>query len=273
MNTQSLAENLQLRYAKEPVTYEPSLPLRTLIKKEMLRMGSIAIQTIVTPVVSAWLYLLIFGVSLGNRVSVLDDFSYAQFIVPGLILMGVIQNAFSNSSGSLFMARYLGYIVDLLVAPLSSGSLIIAYTIAAMVRGLVVGFVIYVVSLFFAQIPWPYLGAGLGMAMLVSFLFAQLGLIVAVYANSFDGLAMVSNFILAPAIYLGGLFYPISLLPGVWARVSMLNPLFYMIDAFRHAALGVGDVSFGLCFTVTGVLSLVLFIWAAALIRSGTRLA
>lgn len=272
MNGEPLVNYLKQHYAEEPITFSARMPFLTLLKKEFLRIWIIAIQTLVTPVVTAWLYLLIFGVSLGNRVSVLEDFSYAEFIVPGLILMGVMQNAFSNSSGSLFMARYLGYIVDLMVAPISAWSMIIAYTLAAMVRGLMVGAVIYLVSLLFVDIAWPFTGAALAMAVLVSFLFSQLGLIVAVYSRTFDGLAMVGNFVLLPAIYLGGLFYPISLLPPVWEKVSMLNPLFYMIEGFRHAALGAGDAGFGLCFGVTSAVSLILFVWAAGLIRSGARL-
>ncbi len=250
----------------------PWLPFATLLQKEIRRFWRVASQTLLTPIITASLYLFVFGATLGERISVLPGFSYAEFVIPGLILMGVINNAFANTSSSLFMSRYLGNIVDLLVTPVTPPQFILAYTLAAMLRGLLVGVAVWAISLFFADLPWADPPAALAMAALASFLFAQFGLIAALYANSFDSLAMYTNFILLPLIYLGGVFYPISILPPAWAALSHLNPLFYLIDGFRHAVLGVGDLSLATAFGVATLIALGLFAWAALLIGRGFRL-
>jgi ABC-2 type transport system permease protein len=248
------------------------LPFATLLEKEIRRFLRVASQTLLSPIITAALYLFIFGATLGGRLSVLPGFSYAQFVVPGLILMGVINNAFANTSSSLFMSRYLGNIVDLLVTPISPPQFILAYTLAAMVRGLAVGLVVWLISLGFADLPWAHPGAALAMAALASFLFAQCGLIAALYADSFDTLSMYTNFLLLPLLYLGGVFYPASILPPFWAGLTHLNPLFYLIDGFRHAVLGVGDLPLATAFAVALLLAALLFGWAAWLIGRGYRL-
>ncbi len=248
------------------------LPFYTLLQKEIRRFLRVASQTILTPIITAALYLFIFGATLGDRISVLPGFSYAQFVVPGLILMGVINNSFSNTSSSLFMSRYLGNIVDLLVTPVTPPQFILAYTLAAMLRGLLVGLATWGISTFFTALPWVDPLAALAMATLASFLFAQFGLVAAIYAHNFDSLSMFSTFIILPLIYLGGVFYPISILPPRWAGLSHLNPLFYLIDGFRHAILGVGDLSLGMAFFAAGAMSLALFGWTAFLIGRGSRL-
>ena len=257
---------------KLSVTYHSWLPFATLLRKEILRFWRVASQTLLTPIITASLYLCVFGATLGERLSVLEGFSYAQFVIPGLILMGVINNSFANTSSSLFMSRYLGGIVDLLVTPVTPPQFILAYTLAAMLRGCLVGTVVWTISTLFAELPWHAPLFGILMAMLASFLFAQFGLIAAIFAHNFDTLSMYSNFLILPLIYLGGVFYPISILPQPWEKLSYLNPLFYLIDGFRHAILGVGDTSFLLAFGVSGTLALVLFCWAAWLIGKGYRL-
>jgi ABC-2 type transport system permease protein len=252
--------------------YKAYLPFFTLLKREVLRFLAVASQTIAAPVVSASLYLLVFGVSLGERISVLEGFSYAQFVIPGLILMGVVNNSFANSSSSLFMCRYLGYIVDFLVIPITPPQFIIAFTVAAMIRGFVVGLVVFIVSTFFADIPWVNPGAAILILAIASLLFSQLGIIAALYSSSFDALSMYTNFLILPLIYLGGLFYPVSMLPEFWGKISMLNPMFYMIDGFRHAALGVGDISLVISISISGAFAIGLFIWAAYLIGKGHKL-
>lgn len=250
----------------------PWLPFATLLRREILRFLRVSVQTLLTPIITASLYLFVFGATLGERLSVLPGFSYAEFVIPGLILMGVINNSFANSSSSLFMSRYLGQIVDLLVTPLTPPQFIFAYTVAAMLRGLLVGAAVFCISLLFAPLPWVHPFLGLLMATLASFLFAQLGLIAAIYSNSFDALSMYSNFIILPLVYLGGVFYPISILPPFWAGLSRLNPLLYLIDGFRHAVLGTGDLSLAVSFGLTFLMAVALFIWAAALIATGHKL-
>ncbi len=252
--------------------YRPWLPFLTLLRKEVLRFWRVSSQTLLTPIITASLYLFIFGATLGQRISVLEGFSYAQFVIPGLVLMGVINNSFANCSSSLFMSRYLGGIVDLLVTPVSPSQFILAYTLAAMLRGALVGMVTWLISTLFASLPWTEPFLAILMAMLASFLFAQFGLIAAIFAKNFDTLSMFTNFLILPLIYLGGVFYPISILPAPWGTLSYLNPLFYLIDGFRHAILGVGDTSFPVAFGVSGLMAIVLFTWAAWLIGSGKRL-
>ncbi|MCK4623574.1 MAG: ABC transporter permease [Desulfuromonadales bacterium] len=252
--------------------YYSWLPFVTLLRKEILRFWRVASQTLLPPIITALLYLFVFGATLGERLSVLEGFSYAQFVIPGLILMGVINNSFANTSSSLFMSRYLGGIVDLLVTPVSPPQFIMAYTLAAMLRGVLIGSVVWMISTLFASLPWQSPLLAILMALLASFLFAQFGLIAAIFAHNFDTLSMYSNFLILPLIYLGGVFYPISILPEPWEKLSFLNPLFYLIDGFRHAILGVGDTSFLLAFGVSGAIALGLFCWAAWLIGKGHRL-
>jgi ABC-2 type transport system permease protein len=248
------------------------LPFATLLKREILRFLRVSFQTLLTPVITASLYLFVFGATLGERISVLEGYSYAQFVIPGLILMGIINNSFANVSSSLFMSRYLGNIVDLLVAPIPPAQLILAYTLAAMTRGLLVGSVITLISLGFATLPWAHPFLCLVMVTLASFLFAQFGIIAAIYSNTFDSLSMFNNFIILPLIYFGGVFYPISILPSFWESVSRFNPLFYLIDGFRHAILGVGDAPILFSFSFSLALAIGLFVWASFLIAQGYRL-
>lgn len=248
------------------------LPFRTLLWKETLRFMVVPAQTLIAPVVTASLFLFIFGVNLGRQLDVKMPVSYLQFVIPGLALMGVIVNAFANTSSSLFFSRYIGNIVDLLVTPLSATQIILAYTLAAILRGLLVGTAVLLISRVFTALPWWSPSVAIGMAALTSFQSSQLGLIAAIYSESFEAIAMYTNFLVMPLVYLGGMFYPVAILPQGWKAVTQFNPLFYAIDGFRHGVLGFGDVPLARAFAVTGLLSLGLFFWAAWLIRSGHKL-
>lgn len=221
-------------------------------------MWSVAGQTLLAPVVTATLYLLIFGVSLGSRISFWEDVSYIQFVIPGLALMGVINNAFANCSSSLFISKYLGNLAELLVTPITPLQFMWAYSLAAMLRALAVGSIILIVSTFFTDLPWAYPLEALSMALVSAFLFAQFGLITAIFAKSFDSLSVFTNFLLMPLIYLGGLFYPVSQLPSPWNTISMFNPLYYLIEGFRAAILGRGDIPFWASFGVSALIALCL---------------
>lgn len=247
------------------------LPFWTLLKKECLRFLVVPAQTLFAPVVTASLFLFIFGVNLGRKID-FPGYTYLQFVVPGLALMGVISNAFANTSSSLFFSRYIGNIVDLLVTPLSATQFILAYTLAAVLRGMLVGTAVILISFFFTDLPWTSPAAAAALALLTAFQMSQLGLIAAIYSESFEAVAMYTNFLVMPLVYLGGMFYPLSVLPPFWRTASHFNPLFYAIDGFRHAILGVGDVSLGVAFAVMGALSTVLFVWASVLIHRGYRL-
>jgi ABC-2 type transport system permease protein len=250
----------------------PWLPFYTLLKREVLRFLRVSVQTLLTPIITASLYLFVFGATLGGRLNIVEDFSYAQFVIPGLILMGILNNSFANTSSSLFMARYLGNIVDLLVTPITASQFVFAYTLASMIRGMLVGVAVWGISTLFAPLPWAYPMTALLMAALSSFLFAQFGMIAAIYSNTFDALSMYSNFIILPLIYLGGVFYPVSILPSFWEGLSRLNPLFYLIDGFRHAVLGAGDAPLLLSLGITASMAAGLFIWTSLLVGTGRRL-
>lgn len=251
--------------------YYPWLPFYTLLKREILRFFSVAAQTLITPVITASLYLLVFGVSLGSKIDLYPDFTYAQFVVPGLILMGVMNQAFANTSSSIFIYRFFGSIVDLLVTPLTAPAFIMAFTTAAVLRGILVGLATWIISMFFTGLPWVHPGAAAGMMLIGAFLFAQLGIIAAIYSKNFDGLSMYTNFLILPLIYTGGLFYPVTHLPPFWQAVSKFNPLTNLIDGFRHAILGFGSFSMTVDFAVAGGLSLVFFAWAWLLTKKGLR--
>ncbi len=243
----------------------------TLLLKEIRRFMQVWTQTIVTPILIASLYLFVFGATLGERISVVEGFSYAQFVIPGLILMGVINNSFANTSTSLFMSRHLGSIADLLVMPLSSKQIVAAYALAGMLRGLLVGAAVGLVSTQFATLPWVHPWGAVLMAVIASMLFAVLGLIAGAFAESFDGLALYINFIILPLVFLGGVFYPISILPPFWRILSQCNPLFYLLDGFRHALLGIGDIPLWLAFILSGGLTLVLVIAAVYVLEYSKR--
>ena len=214
-----------------------------LFRKEILRFWKVSFQTVAAPVLTAVMYLLIFGHVLEDRVRVYDTVSYTRFLIPGLVMMSVLQNAFANSSSSLIQSKITGNLVFLLVTPLSPAAWFIAYTGAAIVRGVAVGAGVMLVTAWFAPPglanPLWILGFGvLGAAMM-----GTLGLIAGLWAEKFDQLAAFQNFIIMPMTFLSGVFYSVNSLPPVWHVVSHLNPFFYMIDGFRHGFFGVSDVS------------------------------
>lgn len=254
------------------VAFHPWRPFYTLLKREVLRFLSVAVQTLITPVITASLYLLVFGVSLGSQISLYENLPYVQFVVPGLILMGAVNNAFANTSSSIFMYRYLGNIVDLLVTPITPPQFLAAFTLAGIIRGVLVGAATWLVSLFFTGLPWVNPVGAIAMMVLACLFFSLFGILAALYSDSFDNLSMFTNFLILPLIYTGGLFYPVSHLPPFWRTVSHFNPLTYIIDGFRQAVLGIGDTPLVLDIAATGVISLVLFAWTWRVIASGSRL-
>lgn len=247
-------------------------PFATLFKREIMRFVSVSVQTIITPVVTASLYLFIFGLHLGAALSVMEGITYIQFVVPGLVLMGVMNNCFANTSSSLFFYRYMNGIVELLTIPISPFFFGLAFTLAAIVRGLLVGSVVMVISLLFTDLPFAHPWQALSLVLVASYLFAQFGIIAAIYSATFDHLTMFTNFLILPLIYLGGMFYPVSMLPPLWQSFSKLNPIYYLIDGFRQSIVGKGENSFALNFSVALGLALVLGAFASYLIWKSKRL-
>ena len=253
---------------------------RALFYKEVLRFWKVGFQTVGAPVLTSVLYLLIFGHVLEDHVKVYDGVSYTAFLIPGLVMMSVLQNAFANSSSSMVQSKIMGNLVFLLLTPLSHWSWFFAYTLSAVVRGVAVGMgVLLATALFvwqssalnFSLLPqeplWALVFAFTGAAML-----GALGLIAGLWAEKFDQMAAFQNFIIMPMTFLSGVFYSIHSLPDFWQQVSHLNPFFYMIDGFRYGFFGQSDVSPWLSLGVVGVSLLIISAVAVNLLRIGFKI-
>ncbi len=245
---------------------------QTLFFKEVLRFWKVAFQTVASPVITAVMYLLIFGHVLEEHVQVFPGVGYTSFLVPGLVMMSVLQNAYANSSSSLIQSKITGNLVFLLVSPLSHWAWFAAYVGASMVRGLAVGLGVFVVTVWFAPLhlaePWWILVFGI----LGAGLLGSLGLIAGMWAEKFDQMAAFQNFIIMPMTFLSGVFYSVKSLPGAWQTVSHLNPFFYMIDGFRRGFFGASDVSPWLSLAVVGTAFVLVAALTLRLLRIGYKL-
>ena len=245
---------------------------QTLFYKEVLRFWKVGFQTVAAPVLTAILYLLIFGHVLEEHVKVYDSIAYTAFLVPGLVMMSILQNAFANSSSSLIQSKIMGSLVFLLLTPLSHWSWFFAYVASSVVRGLAVGAGVFVVTVFFAR---PSLAAPfwiLVFGLLGAALLGTLGLIAGLWAEKFDQLAAFQNFVIMPMTFLSGVFYSIRSLPAFWQDVSHLNPFFYMIDGFRYGFFGLSDVSPWLSLGIVGAALSVASAVAIYLLRIGYKI-
>jgi len=245
---------------------------QTLFYKEVLRFWKVATQTVTAPIVTAMLYLLIFGHVLESHVEVYPGVRYTAFLVPGLVMMSVLQNAFANTSSSLIQSKITGNLVFVLLPPLSHWDLFGAYVLAAVVRGLAVGAGVFVITAWFADLSfaapwWIAIFALLGAAML-----GTMGLIAGIWADKFDQLAAFQNFLIMPATFLSGVFYSIHSLPKFWQLVSHFNPFFYMIDGFRYGFVGQSDVDPMLSFTIVTIAFAILATLAVQLLKGGYKL-
>jgi len=255
-----------------PILFEYGSSFPTLLRKEIKRFYKVAFQTVAAPVLTAVLYLMIFGHVLEGRLVVYDKLTYTAFLIPGLVMMSVLQNAFANTSSSLIQSKITGNLVFILLAPLTHLEFYSAYVLAAVFRGVVVGLGVLLITLFFdvpaMQNPvWILLFAFMGAAIL-----GGLGLIAGIWADKFDQLAAFQNFLIMPATMLSGVFYSIHSLPEIWQFISHLNPFFYMIDGFRYGFFGVSDVSPWLSLTIVSVFFLVVSGLALRLLQSGYKL-
>ncbi|MDI1275185.1 ABC transporter permease [Polaromonas sp.] len=245
---------------------------QTLFYKEVLRFWKVGFQTVGAPILTAVMYMLIFGHVLQDQVKVYGTVSYTAFLVPGLVMMSVLQNAFANSSSSLIQSKIMGSLVFVLLSPLSHWHWFFAYVGSSVVRGLAVGLGVFVVTVYFGQPSfvaplWILVFAVLGAALLGS-----LGLIAGLWAEKFDQMAAFQNFVIMPMTFLSGVFYSIHSLPPFWQTVSHLNPFFYMIDGFRYGFFGVSDVSPWLSLAIVGGALLVVSGIAVNLLRIGYKI-
>jgi ABC-2 type transport system permease protein len=245
---------------------------RTLFLKEILRFWKVGFQTVGAPVLTAILYLLVFGHVLEDRVRVFGTVSYTAFLIPGLVMMSVLQNAFANSSSSLIQSKIMGNLVFLLLSPLSHWHWFSAYVASSVVRGLVVGAGVLLATVWFTSLPFVAVVWIVVFAVLGAALMGTLGLIAGLWAEKFDQLAVFQNFIIMPMTFLSGVFYSIQSLPPFWLAVSHLNPFFYMIDGFRYGFFGQSDVSPWLSLVIVGSSMLAASAAAIRLLRIGYKI-
>lgn len=244
----------------------------TLIRQELYRFSRLARQTVLPPVITTFLFILIFGFSLGDRIREIHGFPYILYIVPGLVAMGVMNNAFANTSTSLYMAHFDRSIENILAAPLSSLQVVLSYILGGLMRGMTVGLITLVTALLLLQKFPAHPGATLFFLVLQSVLFGAWGILAALCAKSWDSLATQQNFIITPLVYLAGVFYSIEMLPEPWKTISSFNPLYYMVDGFRYGVLGTHEVPLWLSIGTGCAASALLVGLCVYLFRVGYRL-
>jgi len=246
--------------------------LKTIVIKEYLRFIRIWVQTILPPAISVGLYFIIFGELIGSQISDIDGFKYMDYIVPGLILMSVITNAYANVVSSFFSAKFHHSIEEMLVSPLPNYIILIGFVSGGLARGIIVGITVTLVSMFFSDFQIYSYSVTITVFILTSILFALAGFINAAYARSFDDITIIPTFVLTPLTYLGGIFYSIKMLPEFWQNVSLINPILYMINAFRYGLLGVSDIDLTMAFVIIIAFIVVLFYFSLRLLRLGIGL-
>ena len=251
---------------------EQYVALMTIVRKEIKRYLRIWTQTLLPSAITMSLYFVIFGTLIGSRIGQMGGFSYMEFVVPGLIMMAIVTNSYSNVVSSFFGSKFNNSVEELLVSPIPNYIILLGYVIGGVSRGMLVAVVVTLVSLFFTDLHIYSYPVVILIVLMTSTLFAMAGFINAVYANSFDDISIVPTFILTPLIYLGGVFYSMDLLPEFWANVSKLNPLVYVVNGFRYGVLGVSDVSLLFSLGMIAVFTVAAFLFCMHLLNSGTRL-
>jgi ABC-2 type transport system permease protein len=245
---------------------------QTIVIKEINRVLRIWVQTLVPPVIQMTLYFIIFGSLIGSRIGKMHGYPYMTFLSAGLIMMSVITNSYSNVVSSFFGAKFSRHIEELLVSPLPNSLILIGYIIGGVTRGLLVGALVAIVASFFTDMHITHPLITLTVALLTSIVFAMAGLINAVYAKKFDDVTIIPNFVLTPLNYLGGVFYSIALLPPVWRDLTRVDPILYMVNAFRYGILGISDIGIGTAYGIIFLFIVVLFSFSLYLLNKGVGL-
>ncbi len=246
-----------------------AVAFKTLLAKEINRFLRIWVQTVLPPVITMSLYFVIFGNLIGRRVGPMGGFSYMEYIAPGLIMMAVITNSYSNVVSSFFGAKFQRHVEELLVAPIPNYLILLGFMAGGMTRGLIVGALVTVVALFFTHLGVHHAFITVSVVILTSALFSLAGFVNAMFAKSFDDISIVPTFVLTPLTYLGGVFYSISLLPDFWQYASRINPILYMVNAFRYGILGVSDINIAVAFTLIVAFIVALFSLSLYLLNRG----
>ena len=245
------------------------IAFQTILTKEVLRFARIWIQTVLPPVVTTALYFIIFGNLIGPRIGPMEGFDYMEFIIPGLIMMAVITNSYANVVSSFYGSKFQRHIEEMLISPVPNYIILIGFVGGGVARGLTVGVAVTIVSLVFHPLNIHSLWVMFSMILLTSILFSLAGLINGVYAKSFDDISIVPTFVLTPLTYLGGIFYSISLLPEFWQQASLINPILYMVNAFRYGFLGVSDINLALSYAISIGFIVILYVFSLYLLRKG----
>ena len=252
--------------------YEQWIAFLTIVRKEVRRYLRIWTQTLLPSAITMSLYFLIFGTLIGSRIGTMGGVSYMEFVVPGLIMMAIITNTYANVVGSFFGAKFNNSVEELLVSPTPTYVIVLGYAAGGVSRGILVSIIVTSVALFFTDLDIHNWLVVIGVVSLTSVAFSLLGPINAVFANTFDDVNIVPTFVLTPLTYLGGVFYSLDLLPDFWASISQINPLVYVVNAFRFGVLGVSDVDITVSFAMLIALTIASFIYAMHLLGTGTRL-
>jgi len=248
------------------------IAFETIVIKEVRRFTRIWVQTLVPPAITIALYFVVFGNLVGRRIGDMGGFNYMEFIVPGLIMMAVIQNSYSNVVSSFFSHKFQRSVEELLVSPVPNSVILAGFVVGGMVRGLLVGGVVSLMALAFVDLKVEHPLIIISVILLTSLVFSLAGFINALFANSFDDISIIPTFVLTPLIYLGGVFYSSALLPGFWQGVSAMNPIFYMVNTFRYGFLGVSDVPVTVAFLILISFAVVLSCACLWLLNRGTGL-
>ncbi|WP_408003606.1 ABC transporter permease [Pseudomonas saliphila] len=241
----------------------------TILSKEVRRFSRIWPQTLLPPGITMALYFVIFGNLIGSRIGEMDGYPYIDYIVPGLIMMSVITNSYSNVVSSFFSTKFQRSIEELMVAPVSPHVILLGYTFGGVARGLAVGLIVTLMSLFFTRLQVQHIGLTVTVVFLTSLVFAMGGFINATFARNFDDISIVPTFVLTPLTYLGGVFYSISMLPEFWQKVSLINPILHMVNAFRYGILGVSDIHIGVALTLMVGFVIVMYCFSYWLLKRG----
>jgi ABC-2 type transport system permease protein len=243
--------------------------LDTIVSREVRRFTRIWPQTLLPPAITMALYFVIFGNLIGKQIGAMGGFSYMDYIVPGLIMMSVITNSYSNVVSSFFGSKFQRSVEELLVSPVSPHTILLGYTIGGVLRGLAVGLIVTFLSLFFTKLSVHHIGVTALVVLLTATIFSLGGFINAVYARNFDDISIVPTFVLTPLTYLGGVFYSINLLPPFWQAVSLGNPILHMVNAFRYGILGVSDINIGVAIVLMLITMAILYVACIRLLVSG----
>ncbi len=246
------------------------IALYTIVRRELVRMFRIALQVFLPPIVSTLLYFIIFGSVMGSRIGAIQGASYIAFITPGLIMMAVVNNAYANVSSSLFSARFQKNVEEMLISPMHPGILLLGYTLGGILRGLIIGMLIFMVAAAFVPLDFSTLPKTMAIIIMVAAIFSLAGFTNAMLAHSFDDISIIPTFVLTPLTYLGGVFYSVSMLSPAWQTITYLNPIFYMVNLLRSTMIGQPEVSNILAWSITGLLMFGMIALNLLLLKRGT---